>query len=66
MAEKGYDPKYGARPLRRSIQRYVEDPLAEEILSASPEAEGATVRIKMNGARDGLAFEWKMLDKEKH
>jgi len=65
LAEKGYDPKYGARPLRRSIQRYVEDPLAEEILSASPEAEGATVRIKMNGARDGLAFEWKMLDKGK-
>jgi ATP-dependent Clp protease ATP-binding subunit ClpC len=65
LAEKGYDPKYGARPLRRSIQRYVEDPLAEEILNASPESEGATVRIKMNGARDGLSFEWKMPDQGK-
>lgn len=64
LAEKGYDPKYGARPLRRSIQRYVEDPLAEEILNAKEEREGATIRIKMNGARDGLTFEWKLADKD--
>ena len=32
LVEKGYDPSYGARPLRRSIERYLEDPLAEEIL----------------------------------
>ncbi|MBI5867249.1 MAG: ATP-dependent Clp protease ATP-binding subunit [candidate division Zixibacteria bacterium] len=32
LAEKGYDPSLGARPLRRAIQRYLEDPLAEEIL----------------------------------
>jgi ATP-dependent Clp protease ATP-binding subunit ClpC len=32
LAEKGFDAKYGARPLRRAIQKYVEDPLAEEIL----------------------------------
>ncbi|MDP4115307.1 MAG: ATP-dependent Clp protease ATP-binding subunit [Bacteroidota bacterium] len=32
IVEKGFDPKYGARPLRRAIQKYVEDPLAEEIL----------------------------------
>ena len=31
--EKGYDKKYGARPLKRAIQNYIEDPLAEEILS---------------------------------
>lgn len=32
LAEKGYDPQYGARPLNRAIQRYLEDPVAEEIL----------------------------------
>ena len=32
MADKGYDPKFGARPLRRAIQKYIEDPMAEAIL----------------------------------
>ncbi|MBP6385430.1 MAG: ATP-dependent Clp protease ATP-binding subunit [Pseudarcicella sp.] len=32
IAEKGYDPQYGARPLNRAIQKYLEDPVAEEIL----------------------------------
>ena len=32
LVEKGYDPVYGARPMRRSVERYLEDPLAEEIL----------------------------------
>jgi len=36
LAEKGYDPQYGARPLHRAIQKYMEDPLAEEILSGNP------------------------------
>lgn len=35
IAEKGYDPAYGARPLHRALQKYVEDPLAEEILRAN-------------------------------
>ncbi len=33
LAEKGYDQKYGARPLKRAIQRYIEDPLSEKFLS---------------------------------
>jgi ATP-dependent Clp protease ATP-binding subunit ClpC len=33
IAEKGYDPQFGARPLHRAIQKYLEDPLAEEILN---------------------------------
>ena len=37
VAEKGFDPQFGARPLHRAIQKYVEDPLAEFILSQSPE-----------------------------
>jgi ATP-dependent Clp protease ATP-binding subunit ClpC len=32
LVEKGYDPTYGARPMRRSVERYLEDPLAEELL----------------------------------
>jgi len=32
LIEKGYDPQYGARPLRRALERYLEDPLAEELL----------------------------------
>ena len=35
IIEKGYNPKYGARPLERAIQKYVEDVLAEEILSGN-------------------------------
>jgi ATP-dependent Clp protease ATP-binding subunit ClpC len=57
ITEKGFDPKFGARPLRRSIQKYIEDPLAEEILGAT-HSEGATIRIKMNKSRDDLEFDW--------
>jgi ATP-dependent Clp protease ATP-binding subunit ClpC len=35
LIEKGYDPAYGARPLRRAVERYLEDPMAEEILRGS-------------------------------
>ena len=31
LVEKGYDPTYGARPMRRAVERFLEDPLAEEI-----------------------------------
>lgn len=58
LVDKGYDPKFGARPLRRAIQKYVEDPLAEELLGATHK-EGATIRIKLNKEKDGLAFDWK-------
>lgn len=53
VAEKGYDPKFGARPLHRSIQRYIEDPLAEYILNNSPK-EGAKFEAVMNKEKDGL------------
>jgi ATP-dependent Clp protease ATP-binding subunit ClpC len=45
LAEKGWDPAMGARPLRRAIQRYVEDPLADEVLRAADMQPGATVDI---------------------
>ncbi|QKV20202.1 ATP-dependent chaperone ClpB [Oricola thermophila] len=44
LAEKGYDPAYGARPLKRVIQRQVQDPLAELILSGEV-LDGSTVRV---------------------
>jgi len=57
VANKGYDPKYGARPLKRAIQKYIEDPLAEELLGTT-HAEGSTIKIKMNKSKDGLQFDW--------
>jgi len=45
LVEKGYDEKFGARPLRRAIQKYVEDPLAEEILRGSFK-EGTKITAK--------------------
>src|SRR5450432_763708 len=38
LIEKGYDPTYGARPMRRAVERYLEDPLAEEILRGTVKA----------------------------
>src|SRR5713226_9613808 len=35
VIEKGYDPNYGARPMRRAVERYLEDPLAEELLKGN-------------------------------
>jgi ATP-dependent Clp protease ATP-binding subunit ClpC len=48
IIDKGYDPQFGARPLRRAIQRYVEDLLAEEMLQGNV-SEGSTVRVKAAG-----------------
>ncbi len=55
IVDKGYDPKYGARPLKRAIERYVEDPLAEELLKmkASPEkkSKGKKVKVDVKGGK---------------
>jgi ATP-dependent Clp protease ATP-binding subunit ClpB len=53
LAEKGYDPVYGARPLKRVIQREVQDPLADKIL-AGDVPDGA--RVKITGGTDKLLF----------
>jgi len=49
LANKGYDPAYGARPLKRVIQKAVQDPLAEQILAGKIK-DGQTVRLSV---RDG-------------
>ena len=48
IAREGYDPVYGARPLRRAIQRLIENPLAKRILNGEFRA-GSTVRIDVQG-----------------
>ncbi|MGC6480353.1 MAG: ATP-dependent Clp protease ATP-binding subunit [Flavobacteriaceae bacterium] len=53
IAEKGYDPKYGARPLNRAIQKYVEDLLAEQVVSDSIKA-GDQVTIDHENKKDEL------------
>jgi len=55
LADKGYDPNYGARPLKRAIQRYMEDPLAEEILR-DDYTGGCDVEISHNDDEDKLSF----------
>ncbi len=56
LIEKGYDEKYGARPLRRAVEHYLEDPLAESILRGDVK-EGEDVLVVRNG--DKLEFKQK-------
>ena len=56
VAEKGFDPQFGARPLHRAIQKYIEDPLADFILNESP-AEGTTLEAHLNEEKDGLIIQ---------
>jgi ATP-dependent Clp protease ATP-binding subunit ClpC len=53
LSDKGYDPQFGARPLHRAIQKYVEDPLAEEILKGSAKA-GDTFMIDLDKDNEQL------------
>ena len=53
VAEKGFDPQFGARPLNRAIQKYIEDPLAEFILNENPE-KGTKLLADINEDSSGL------------
>jgi ATP-dependent Clp protease ATP-binding subunit ClpB len=55
LADKGYDPAYGARPLKRAIQKAVQDPLAELILSGKVK-DGEAVSVSVAPGKQGLAF----------
>ena len=55
MVDKGFDQKFGARPLRRAIQKYIEDPLAEEILRGSFK-DGAKILAKHPENSEELIF----------
>ena len=54
VAEKGFDPVYGARPLKRVIQTAIENPLAQSLLNGQFQS-GNTVEVKKT--KDGLSFE---------
>ena len=61
LAKEGFDPQYGARPMRRAVERYLEDPLAEEILRGNVKP-GTKVNVT---AKDGkLLFQSDLAQKE--
>src|SRR5215210_7801765 len=53
VIEKGYDPTYGARPMRRAVERYLEDPLAEELLKGA--VKGGDL-VEVSGSEGKLVF----------
>ena len=64
LSDKGYDPAFGARPLHRAIQKYVEDPLAEEILKAEAK-EGDVFELDLDEAKGELYIKHKGSKKKK-
>ena len=59
----GYDESYGARPLKRAIQRYIEDPLSEKILMAEfPKGD----EIEVDVAPDGTKLEFRVTSAATH
>jgi len=53
IIEKGFDPNYGARPLKRAIQKYIEDPLAEEMIKGEA-SEGDEIEVDYDKAADKI------------
>jgi len=53
ISEKGYDPEYGARPLKRAIQKYIEDPLTEEIIKSNPK-KGSKMSLEYDKENDSM------------
>lgn len=59
VAEAGFDPKFGARPLKRAIQKYIEDPVSEEIIA--DRMQGGTHaggKIRVGLSRESITVEW--------
>jgi ATP-dependent Clp protease ATP-binding subunit ClpC len=52
LVDKGWDPAMGARPLRRAIQRFIEDPLADEVLRTGDIVPGTTVLVELDPSSD--------------
>jgi ATP-dependent Clp protease ATP-binding subunit ClpC len=55
LADKGFDETFGARPLKRAIQKYLEDPLSEEILKGKIKSD-TVVKVKFRKGADGFTF----------
>ena len=62
IAEKGFDKQYGARPLKRAIQKYIEDALAEEIVNSKLE-EGDSIFMDLDKKSEELTIEIKKAEK---
>jgi ATP-dependent Clp protease ATP-binding subunit ClpC len=61
LADKGYDVQFGARPLHRAIQKYLEDPLAEEILNMNVKA-GDVLEADLDKEKTKLVFTFKKVE----
>jgi len=55
LSEKGFDPAYGARPMRRAVERFLEDPLAESLLRGDVKP-GDSVNVVKKSEGEGLEF----------
>ncbi|MBI1192235.1 MAG: AAA domain-containing protein [Bacteroidetes bacterium] len=64
LSDKGYDPQFGARPLHRAIQKYLEDPLAEKILAADIK-QGDVLSVEHDKKEDKLVIRQKPSKKKK-
>ncbi|CAM3319030.1 ATP-dependent Clp protease ATP-binding subunit [Zobellia roscoffensis] len=62
IADKGFDKQYGARPLKRAIQKYIEDALAEEIVNSKLE-EGDTIMMDLDEKKEELTIDIKKAEK---
>jgi ATP-dependent Clp protease ATP-binding subunit ClpC len=61
LADKGYDVQFGARPLHRAIQKYLEDPLAEEILNLNVKA-GDTLEADLDKETNKIKFTFRKVE----
>ena len=62
VAEEGYDPNYGARPLKRAIQKYIEDPVSEQIIvdrMSGGNKVNCKLRVSLSKEKDCTVVEWK-------
>ena len=63
-ADAGYDPSYGARPLKRAIQKHIEDPVSEHIISAmmlkgkTDKIQGRKIRVSLSKNKECTSVEW--------
>jgi ATP-dependent Clp protease ATP-binding subunit ClpC len=55
LTDKGFDPQFGARPLRRALQRYIEDPVAEELMKGKF-GDNSIIKVTAGKKGDGLKF----------
>jgi ATP-dependent Clp protease ATP-binding subunit ClpC len=64
IADKGFDPNFGARPLKRAIQKFLEDPIAEEILKGEL-VEGDTMEVDFDKEKKEIKIIGKTSKKKK-